>query len=88
MKKIYILLLLLPAIVFGQNYQTIQPELEVYFEPDTLIYNPMHWFVYQGILLRSMYMMPAGTGDAGSYYANFNEIHDDDYSVQHWDYEC
>jgi len=88
MKKIYILLLLLPAIVLGQNYQTIQPELEVYFEPDTLIQNPMDLFVYEGVLLRSLYMMPAGTAGEGSYYASFNEIHNDDYSSPHWFGEC
>ncbi|MCB0807043.1 MAG: T9SS type A sorting domain-containing protein [Bacteroidales bacterium] len=88
MKKMYFFILFLPILAFGQNYQTLQPEKEVYFEPDTLIHIPLDLFSNDGVFLRSLFMMPDSTGAAGNYYANFTEIHNDEYTQLHWFEEC
>ncbi len=89
MKKSFLLLALLPLLAFSQDYKTIQPDLEIYFEPDTNVIIPLNFLPYEDIMpLRALKMSLIDTGKEGIFYANHNEIHNDDYSCQYWISGC
>ncbi len=88
MKKIYLILVVFPFLSFSQNYQTIQPDVDVYFKPSSAIKITLNLFASESIALRSLHMLPVDTSINGNFYSNFNEIHDEEYSTLHWFESC
>lgn len=88
MKRIYLLLTLLPALCFSQNFQTVQPNVEIYFEPDSGIYVPldfinMNSLFERTIALRALRLTVTDTAGEWIYLKNFSEIHDEGYIIYH-----
>ena len=89
MKRIVLILVLLPILVFSQNYQTIQPGVEVYFNPESSFNIPLYFLPFEEIVpLRALKMSLVDTGEDEIFFTNHTEIHNDEYSNQYWITGC
>ena len=87
MKRILLLFASIPAICFTQNYQTIQPNLDVFFEPTQAIYVPLDFLNFSSfqptVALRALKMVPTDTAQNMLFFSNFKEVHSVDYQKNH-----
>ncbi|RLD58353.1 MAG: hypothetical protein DRJ05_08160, partial [Bacteroidetes bacterium] len=89
MKKTIFFLTLLPIFVFAQNYQTVQPDVEIYFNPESSFVFPMYFLPFSVIKpLRALKLSVADSVSEGVFYANHDEIHDADYTNDYWGGGC
>ena len=89
MKKIVLLLVLLPMLAFSQNYQTIQPNVEVYFNSESSFNFPLMFLDESDVVpIRALRMVPVDSTKDGIYYRNHTEIHNEEYSTEHWSEDC
>lgn len=97
MKRISIVLAVLPFFVFTQNYQTIQPDIEIHFESVGDIIIPMGFISADNhypfgptetVALRALQITLSGSKKDGVYYKNHSETHDNNYSNFHFFDDC
>lgn len=93
MRRILLLFMILPAFCRTQDYKTIQPDLEVYFEPTEGIFLPLDFIgiVSSNLetqLLRSCKFAEDSTGSSAVYYSNHTELQSVEYSLFHQFEDC
>ncbi len=89
MKKPILFLALLPMLVFSQNYQCIQPDVEIYFNPVSSVNIPLNFLPYEDIVpLRALKMSIVDSENKGAFYKNHKEIHNEEYTNQYWINDC
>jgi hypothetical protein len=83
MKKIIFTICLIPLLAFSQNYQTINPEVVSYFEPEESFEIPIY-VKDSPIPIRCIGIINQNTIAEGTLYTNHYELQDSNYLTIHY----